>query len=79
MITIFNRKELATISDIEHLSKIRQTLAGSNIDYKISFFTPLPGNGRYNSGTFGGKRPCYIIYVKRKDYDEAMFVIRSIR
>jgi len=78
MITIFNRKELASISDVERLSKIRHALASNHIDYKIRFSTPAPGGGRYNTGTFGTAGPCYIVYVKRDDYDEAMFVIRSV-
>ena len=78
MITIFNRRELTPVSDIEHLSKIRHALAYNHIDYKISFFTLAPGSGRYSSGTFAGGAPCYIVYVKKKDYDDALFAIKSI-
>lgn len=77
MITVFNRKELTLVNDVEHLSKIRHALAANHIDYKIKFSTPAPGVGRYNSGTFGREGPCYIIYVKKNDYDEAMFVIKN--
>lgn len=78
MITLFNRRELTLVGDLERLSKIRQALASENIDYKIKFSTPAPGGGRYTRGTFGGEVPAYIIYVKKSDYDNAMFVIRSI-
>ena len=77
MITIFNRKELTLVSDVERLSKIRHILASNHIDYKIRFSTPVPGGGRYNSGTFGKEGPCYIIHVKKNNYDEAMFAIKN--
>ena len=85
MITIFNRKELYLTYSINDQAIIRGILSQNNIEYYVktvnrmssSFFAS--GN-RGRRGSFGQNMDVnyqYIIYVHKKDYDNAMYIINK--
>lgn len=83
MITIFNRKELIATMDMSSQSKVRDVLSANGIDFKIKV-SNLQGasvfeNKRGRFGSLGTQHDFsyeYKIYVRRKDYDYALKVIR---
>lgn len=68
MITIFNRKQLITTYDITVQSKIRDILSAERIDYVINSAMPF----------YGRSQPEYKIYVKKKDYGYAVYLIKDV-
>ena len=68
MISIFNRKQLLTTCDITIQSKIRDVLAANNVDYTIN---PI-------MGLYGSPRAEYKIYVHKKDYEQACYLIKDV-
>lgn len=71
MITIFNRKELIITYDTAIQSKVRDILASDNIDYiiKVRNVHPYALNLRSYE---------YKIYVHKKDYEQAGYLIRDV-
>ena len=71
MITIFNRKELIITYDTAIQSKVRDILASNNIDYiiKVRNVHPYALNLRSYE---------YKIYVHKKDYEYAGYLIRDV-
>ena len=65
MITIFNRKQLIITYDITIQSKIRDILAANGVDYTIM-------------GLYGSTRAEYKIYVHKKDYEQACYLIKDV-
>ena len=83
MITIFNRKELLVTFDMKRQSDIRDTLAANGIEYTIKVTNrqsaAVIGSGRARTGSFGMKSKLsyeYKFYVHKKDYDNAVRLIR---
>lgn len=82
MINILNRKELGITYSIEEQAKIRKVLSQNKIDYSVKVKNrkspSLFATGtRARTGTFGEKLEFeyeYIIYVYKKDYEEACFL-----
>ena len=68
MITIFNRKQLIITYDMSIQSKIRNILAANNVDYSIN---PI-------MGLCGSTQPKYKIYVHKKDYEQACYLIKDV-
>ena len=62
MITIFNRKQLINTYDMTIQAKIRNILAANKVDYTIN-------------GSAHGE---YKIYVHKKDYDQACYLIKDV-
>ena len=68
MITIFNRKQLIITYDITIQSKIKDVLAANNVDYIIN---PV-------MGLYGSRQAEYKIYVHKKDYEQACYLIKDV-
>lgn len=66
----FGKKQVYITYDLNKLAKVRSILAKNNIDYKLSFSMLSPnltrGDGEYK------------VYVKKKDYDYATYLITEI-
>ena len=69
MVTIFNRKQLIITYDISIQSKIRDILANNNVEYSIN---PI----MFTAHTYSPAE--YKIYVRKKDYEYACFLIKDI-
>ena len=67
---IFRKKQLYITYDLNKLEKVRSILANNDIDYKLSFSMLSP-----NLTRGGGE---YKVYVKKDDYDYALYLIREI-
>lgn len=84
MITVLNRKELTTTYNINEQARVRDILNANGIDYEIKVVdrmspSPLATGTRTQTGTFGvGQESMkeYVIYVKKKDYEQAVSLIR---
>jgi len=77
MITIFNRKELFITYSLEKQWQIRNLLSAQKIEYLISTMgnfwqTDSRGVG-YNIPVRAQTE--YKIYVKKKDYDKAVYIL----
>ena len=68
MITVFNRKQLIITYDMIIQSKIRDILSANNVDYTIN---PI-------MGLYGSAQAEYKIYVLKKDYDKAAYLIKDV-
>lgn len=68
MITIFNRKQLIVTYDITIQSKIRDILSANNVDYTINPVMAL----------YGSPQAEYKIYVRKKDYEHACYLIKDV-
>ena len=78
MLTLFNRKELLTTFSMEEQNRVRDILAQHHIDYRVRVRSIFGDVGRRRNGSFGMNPECayqYYIYVHRKDYDRARFLI----
>ena len=77
MITIFNRKEVLITLSIEKQADIRTILVDNNIAYVVNTYN---NSGPIAGGRFG-ENPNYSleyrIFVNKKDYDKANFLIRK--
>lgn len=66
----FGKKQVYITYDLNKLAKVRSILAKNNIDYNLSFSMLSPnltrGDGEYK------------VYVKKKDYDYAAYLITEI-
>lgn len=69
MITIFNRKQLIITYDITIQAKIRDILSANNVDYTIN---PI----MFSVRTYAPAE--YKIYVRKKDYEYACFLIKDV-
>ena len=82
MITIFTRKELLITLDTKHQANVRDILAANGIDYTVKVTNrqnaAIIGSNRARVGSFGMNQNLayeYIIYVHKKDYDNALRLI----
>ena len=83
MITIFNRKELLITMDMNRQANVRDVLSANGIDYSIKVTNlqsaSVIGSNRGRFGSFGINQKHsyeYKIYVRKKDYDNALRLIR---
>ncbi|WP_066714641.1 hypothetical protein [Clostridium sp. Marseille-P299] len=84
MITIFNRKELCITFSMKEQAEIRNALKAENIKYITKVInrnssSPFMSE-RARTGTLGQnmeKAYEYIIYVHKKDYERAKYVINK--
>lgn len=83
MITIFNRKELLITLDMKRQANIRDILAANGIDYTVKVTNrqnaAVIGSSRTRDGSIGMNPNLayeYKIYVHKKDYDNALRIIR---
>ncbi len=83
MLTIFNRQELVVTMDMNKQAAVRDILSQNKIKYTVKV-TNLQSPGLLNSdrsrGVFGINQKYsveYKIYVHRKDYDKAKWLIRQ--
>ncbi|HBF64963.1 MAG TPA: hypothetical protein DDW34_03425 [Clostridium sp.] len=77
MITIFNRKELFITYSLEKQAEIRNLLSAHKIEYTIS---TMGNTWQANSRGFGINTLAqieYKIYVKKKDYEKAVFFLNA--
>ncbi len=78
MITIFNRCELCTTMNMEEQYRIRSILAQNNIDYSVSTTNLLnPSSRTISMGIDMNKAFVYKIYVRKKDCEEATYLINK--
>ena len=73
MITMFNRKELVTVSSLQEYSDIRRLLMAAGIRSR----TKMGGGFGGNRGPDGGITERYTIYVHSGDYGCAAAAIQS--
>lgn len=85
MITIFNRKEAAITYSIKRQALIRDVLAANHIDYNVNV-TGRAWRGARSRGMMVGpyledvnQSTEYRIYVKKKDYEAASALIRTLK
>ncbi|MEA5057017.1 MAG: hypothetical protein VB047_05600 [Anaerotignum propionicum] len=77
MITIFNRKELFITYSLEKQAEIRNLLSAHKIEYTIS---TMGNTWKANSRGFGINTLAqieYKIYVKKEDYEKAVFFLNA--
>ncbi len=81
MITVWNRKELLCTFDLKKQAEVRDILWKFDISYEVrvsnraDFFV---GVGRPDelTGKDAVAQTEYLIYVKKEDYDRAMFLVQ---
>jgi hypothetical protein len=85
MITIFNRREVYLTYSVDKQAKIRKELSQNNIKYyikTINRMSPSPiSRGTRSVGALGQNTDSnyeYIIYVHKKDYDKAKYLIGKL-
>ena len=83
MITIFTRRELLITFDMKRQSDVRDILSANVIKYAVKVTNrqdaAVLGSIRARTGSFGMNTNLsyeYKIYVHKKDYDNAMRLIR---
>ena len=83
MITIFTRKELLVTLDMKRQSDVRDILSANGVKYAVKVTNrqnaAVLGSSRARTGSFGTNTNLsyeYKIYVHKKDYDNAMRLIR---
>ena len=83
MIHIFNRRELLMSYDLRQVNDIREILRTNRIDYHVKVFYPrlasAIGAGRARTASFGPARNLerYTVYVRKADYDHALYLLRK--
>lgn len=80
MITVFNRKELLCTFDMKKQAEVRDILWKFDISYEVrtSECSDFFAGGRM-TGDFGQEpvhQTEYLIYVKKEDYERAMFLVQ---
>lgn len=68
MITVFNRKLLILTYDMTVQAKVRDALSAGKVDY---FINPV-------MSLYGTSQAEYKIYVRKKDYETASFLIKDV-
>ena len=77
MITVFNRKEVEAVFSMKEQADIRDALRSQGLAYHVRV---VSRNRRGKRGSFGINMDAayeYIIYVHKKDYDQASFCLRE--
>lgn len=85
MITIFNRKEVYLTYSINKQAEIRKILSQNNIKYSVKTINRMSSSpisrGTRRMGAVGQDMDLnyeYTIYVHKKDYDKAKYIINKI-
>lgn len=86
MINIFNRREICFTGDMKKQSDVREILAANGIDYIVRVVNTGTANNfgrskRTGYGSFGTKADFtyqYKIYVHKRDYDKASYLVREV-
>lgn len=85
MLNIFNRRELMVTMDMKRQGEVRNILASNGIEYDIKVTNlespAMMGNPRARTGSMGINQKQtyeYKIYVHKKDYDEAEWLISAL-
>ncbi|MBQ7759010.1 hypothetical protein [Anaerotignum sp.] len=80
MITILNRKELLCTFDMKKQAEVRDILWKFDISYevRVSDRADVFMGGRMTGGSseIPEHQAEYLIYVKKEDYDRAMFLVQ---
>ena len=84
MLTVFNRKELVSVFDLEKLSKIREVLEAASIEYTVKTVNRVSPSSaadghRGTMGTAGenlNQNAEYTVYVAKQDYEEALALLK---
>lgn len=85
MVTIFNRKELVRTYDMKRYARVKALLVQNDIDYDVRVISSRESsmwsaNARLQNFSMPGNEALaneYIIYVKRKDYEKALFYVKE--
>ena len=85
MIYIFNRRELVLTLSMDRQAEIRAILSANGIDYQVKTTNlqnaPLAGSQRARRGSFGIQSEHsyeYKIYVHKKDYEKAKYLMNNL-
>lgn len=86
MICIFNRREVYFTYDMGKQAKVRDVLSANGIDYRVKVFNAGSSNNfgrsrRSRHGSFGTDANFtyqYKIYVHKRDYDKASYLVREV-
>ena len=83
MMTIFTRKELLVTSDLKRQGDVRGLLSINGIEYQVKVTNrqnaAILGSSRARTGSFAMNTDLsyeYKIYVHKRDYENALSVIR---
>ncbi len=87
MITIFNRKEIFVTQDMHKLAEMRDVLAAHGIECIVDTVNLSDHGGAFGArraytGSFGINQSSvyvYHLYVHKQNYDQAMYLIGSLR
>ena len=78
MITIFNRKEVYHGFSMQECYKVRELLLSNHIKYQVKTVDSFRSSGRSASRGLGINMDYayeYYIYVHKKDYDQAGYIL----
>ena len=85
MIHLFNRRELVLTLSMDRQAEIRAILSANAIDYQVKTTNlqnaPLAGSQRARRGCFGIQSEHsyeYKIYVHKKDYEKAKYLMNNL-
>ena len=79
MLTVFNRRELITLSSQQTFFHVREALSAAGIASKVNFHGTARAAQRARYGSAGLRQDAmytYTIYVHRDDYDRARLAIQ---
>lgn len=77
IITFFNRRELVCTFDMAKQAEIRRRLAGNGIRYKVQMAGTGAGTERQGYDIGRARKPEFIIYVHKKDFEKASCTINA--
>ena len=80
MITIFNRSELLVTHDMAEFARVRDILASNGVDYEcrtVDLRGPYGGSDISSIGLDPAHVYEYVIYVRGKDLDEAVYLMNK--
>lgn len=77
MITVFNRRELATTHSMPRQARIKQLLDNAGIEYSVKTRNT---SGNFSRGTAAAAKDGepyreYTVYVRKSDFDKALHII----
>ncbi|NCC15068.1 MAG: hypothetical protein EOM28_01760 [Clostridia bacterium] len=77
MITILNRKELFITYSLQKQAEIQNLLSAHNIEYSISVLGNVMQSNTRGFGIRVETQTECKFYVKKKDYEEAVFILNQ--
>lgn len=84
MITVFNRKELLMSYDLRQVNDLRELLRANRIEHYVKASYPRTpfamSESRARTASFGPARSLerYTVYVRKADYDGALYLLRQL-